>query len=308
MKICPITYQPCEGKYSEQGLKKLSQKLTRLNDFPYTAEEQIRESTIRSGKMSIQGVQPKLSAILKPKPGRFEIVDTGGRFILKPCPTAWAEVPENEALTMTLAARSGLDVPDHGLVASSDGRWTYWIRRFDREGRGGRLPVEDFAQLQGRTRETKYDSSMERVIATIEEFCTFPAIEKRKLARRALFCFLTGNEDMHLKNFSLVTRAEKVELSPAYDLLNTSVILQDPREELAMPIRGKMSNLTRKDLVDYFCGERCGLPEKEMEKMLEELEASSAEWPATIERSYLGADGKERYQEILRERVERLFK
>jgi len=257
--------------------------------------------------MSIQGVQPKLSANLKPKEQRFEVVDTGGRFILKPCPPHWSHVAENESLTMTMANSCGIDVPDHGLVAAKDGSWTYWIRRFDREALGARLPIEDFAQLQGRRRETKYDSSMEQVVKTIQEFCTFPVIEKRKLALRVLFCFLIGNEDMHLKNFSLITRGSKVELSPAYDLLNTSIVLQSPKEELAMPIRGKKSHLTRKDLIDYFCGERCGLPSGQLEKLVEEIRRAATGWPEVIQRSYLSVEMKQRYLGLLKERKERLF-
>jgi len=87
-----------------------------------------------------------------------------------------------------------------------------------------KLSVEDFAQLSGARRETKYDSSMEKVAAVIEQFCTFPALERVKLIERTLFSFLVGNEDMHLKNFSLITRNEKVELAPAYDFLNTTIV------------------------------------------------------------------------------------
>jgi hypothetical protein len=88
-------------------------------------------------------------------------------------------------------------------------------------------------------RETKYDSSMEKVAAVVEQFCTFPAIERVKLLERTLFSFLTGNEDMHLKNFSLITRQGRVGLAPAYDFLNTTIALKHAREELALPLRGK---------------------------------------------------------------------
>ena len=312
MSVCPITLHEFEaGKkddlYSRSGLRRLHTQLGRLQPLAFSVEDQRREAAARADKMSIQGVQPKLSAVLRVKDGRFEVVDSGGRFILKPCPAEWNEVPENEALTMALADTCGIEVPDHGLVASSDGSWTYWIRRFDRTGRKDRVPLEDFAQLQERTRDTKYQSSMERVIATIDQFCTFPAVEKRKLARRVLFCFLTGNEDMHLKNFSLITTPQKVELSPAYDLLNTSIVLQDPKEEMAMPIRGKRNNLTRRDLVDYFCGERCGLSSKVLAALLEDLGGSAKEWRSVIRRSFLGEEMREKYLGLLKGRSERLF-
>ena len=97
------------------------------------------------------------------------------------------------------------------------------MRRFDRVGHTGKLAVEDFAQIAGLSRETKYDSSMERLVGLLDAHSTFPAIEKVKLLKRSLFNFLVGNEDMHLKNFSLITRQGKVELAPAYDYLNTTV-------------------------------------------------------------------------------------
>lgn len=313
MPVCPITLEEFEASkedvlYSRAGLRRLHTQLARLQPLAISAEDQRREAAARADKMSIQGVQPKLSAVLQVKEGRFEIVDSGGRFILKPCPAEWNEVPENEALTMALAGTCGIEVPDFGLVAASDSSWTFWIRRFDRTGSKARVPLEDFAQLQDRTRDTKYQSSMERVVATIEQFCTFPAIEKRKLARRVLFCFLTGNEDMHLKNFSLIATRQKVELSPAYDLLNTSIILRDPKDEVALPIRGKKSNLTRRDLVDYFCGERCGLAPKVLEALLKTLGASVEMWQGVIRRSFLSEEMRKKYLDLLERRSEKLFR
>ena len=133
MNRCPITYEECgDSKYSDRGLKRLSRNLTYLSDLPYSAEEQIKEAAARADKMSIQGVQPKLSAVLSPKKSGFEIVDRGGRYILKPQVPAYFQVPENEDLTMRLAANIGIEVPLHGLVYSKDGSMTYFVMRFDR--------------------------------------------------------------------------------------------------------------------------------------------------------------------------------
>lgn len=173
--------------------------------------------------MSIQGVQPKLSVRLRYKSGEFEIVDRGGRFVIKPQHETYPNLSENEGLTMSLAALCAVETPVSGLVRCSDGTWSYFVRRFDRAGHKERVPLEDFAQLAGLSRYTKYDFSMERLVKLLDEHCTFPAIEKVKLFRRCLFNFLVGNEDMHLKNFSLITRDGKVELAPAYDYLNTTV-------------------------------------------------------------------------------------
>ena len=182
--------------------------------------------------MSIQGVQPKLSAVLSVKAGRFDVVDSGGEFILKPPSSSYPELPENEDLTMRLAAAAKVRVPLHGMLWAKDHTRTYFIRRFDRGRKGKKFAVEDFAQLLGKTRDTKYDSSMEQVAKTLD-YCTFPIVEGRELFRRTVFCFLAGNEDMHLKNFSLLTRDGKTTLSPAYDLLSSSLVLSNP-EELAL--------------------------------------------------------------------------
>ncbi len=313
MTICPITLDPIPDgglRYSKQGLRRLSRTLADLEPLNYTIDQQLKEAAARAQKMSIQGVQPKLSAVLRVKQGKFEIVDTGGRFILKPCPPHFREVPANEALTMTLAQLSGIEIPDHGLVYATDESVTYWIRRFDRTSRGQKLPQEDFSQIQGLSRDTKYESSMEQVVKTIERHCTFPAIEKQKLARLTLFCFLTGNEDMHLKNFSLVTRTRKghpvVELSPAYDLLNSTIVLRNVDEETALPIHGKKRHLTRNDLIRCFCIQRCGLSQKALEKLLSSLSKSMGDWEPLIQRSFLSADLKEAYLEVVKERSSRL--
>jgi len=313
MPVCPITlktFEPGEGGstlYSREGLRRVHPRLSDLAPLTFTVEEQIQEAAARAGKMSIQGVQPKLSAIVKPAGEGFEVVDRGGRFILKPCPPEWREVPENEALTMTLAATSGIETPDHGLVAAIDGTWTYWIRRFDREGRNQRLPLEDFAQLQELTRDTKYESSMERVVATVDRHCTFPAVERQKLALRVLFSFLVGNEDMHLKNFSLLRRDGNIELSPAYDLLATTLVIREAQDEMALPIRGKKNLLTRDDLLGYFCGEWCRLPDRILDGLLRDLEKSVQAWPEVIRRSFLSEPLRERYLALVSERGRRLF-
>ena len=158
MNYCPITYAPCgDNRYSEAGLRLLSPGLKFLKDLEYTAEEQRIEAYNRASKMSIQGVQPKLSAKLNIKEGKFDIVDKGGRYILKPQHHLYPEMPENEDLTMRLAGEIGLEIPFHGLIWSKDNSLTYFIKRFDRKGQNDKVPVEDFAQLAGLSRDTKYE-------------------------------------------------------------------------------------------------------------------------------------------------------
>lgn len=308
MRHCPITLIPVpEGvTYSQEGLRLLHPKLEELKPLDLSHEEQLRQARLRADKMSVQGVQPKLSAVLKVGDGRFEIVDRGGKFLLKPNPPPFDEVPANEAVTMTMAATAGIEVPDHGLVSAVDGSWVYFVRRFDRVGRSAKVHVEDFAQLTAATRETKYESSLERVAALVEKHCTFPAIEKPKLALRLLFCFLTGNEDMHLKNFSLQVAGGTVSLSPAYDLLNTTLVLEDAVEESALSLKGKKKKLTRELWIDYLCRERLGIPDPIIADLLGELAGAVPRWQELLAASCLSDEKSAAYASLLEERLERL--
>lgn len=303
MSRCPITYDEIQPgtNYSSQGLKLLAGQLKNLEDIPYSAAEQRNEAVLRASKMSIQGVQPKLSAVLNIVEGKFEIVDNGGVYILKP-QSHFPEVPENEDLTMRLADSFGIEVPLHGLIYSKDKSLTYFIKRFDRIARKGKHSVEDFAQLSGKTRDTKYDSSMEQVVSIIDKYCTFPLVEKLKLFRLTLFNFLIGNEDMHLKNFSLIGRERKIELSPGYDLLNTTIVLRNVTEEIALPLGGKKRNLTRSLLIDYFGNERLKLKEPVIQDVLAKLSSVFNLWEETITKSFLSDPIKEKYFKLLSSR------
>lgn len=163
MNHCPITYEACgDSRYSKEGLKRLSRNLTHLNDLPLTAEEQVKEAAARADKMSIQGVQPKLSAVLSPKKGGFEIVDRGGRYILKPQIPGYFQVPENEDLTMRLAESIGIEVPLHGLVYSKDRSMTYFIRRFDRMGHGEKWQSKTLPSFPDKTGRQSTDHPWSR--------------------------------------------------------------------------------------------------------------------------------------------------
>ena len=307
MNRCPITYEPCEGLYSRNGLKRLSRQLKDLQPLSFTSQELRQEASARASKMSIQGVQPKLSARLQVKEQCFALVDSGGQYILKPQTADYLQVPENEDLTMRLASLVGIEVPLHGLLYGQDREKTYFIKRFDRIGRKGKIHVEDFAQLGGRNRETKYRASMEQVAKLIESFCTFPAVEKVKLLRLTLFSFLVGNEDMHLKNFSIIRNGDVISLTPAYDLLNTTIVLPQPEEELALPLNAKKNKLKRQDFLDYFGKKRLGLPDRVIEKMLTDFVKVRSEWEILAGKSFLSDDMKGKYLKILDDRFARIF-
>ncbi len=304
MNRCPITYELCgDNRYSKAGLRLLSPGLISLRDLEYTADEQRQEAFNRASIMSVQGVQPKLSARLNVREGRMEVVDTGGRYILKPQHDYFPEMPQNEDLTMRLADLIGLNIPVHGLIWSKDNSLTYFIRRFDRKGQSEKIPVEDFAQLAGLTRDTKYNYSLEKVIGLVNKFCTFPVVEKIVLFKLVIFSYLTGNDDMHLKNFSVITDDGITKLSPCYDLVNTTIEYKKPDEEIALPLRGRKKKLTRHILVDYFGMERCELPAKSIDKVLEKIVTAIPRWEELIAISFLSKGMKEKYLDLLQKRL-----
>ena len=140
---------------------------------------------------------------------------------------------------------------------------------------------------------------MEKV-AKVVDFCTFPVLEKIKLFKMTLFAFLVGNGDMHLKNFSLITRNNKIELSPVYDQINTSILFQKSElDELALPLNGKMRNLTRKDFFTYYARNRLILPEKAIEKIVTTIQDIIPKWKELIEISFLSDEKKNAYWDLV---------
>lgn len=300
MNRCPITYELCgNDKYSEKGLRMIAPKLTHLNELPYTAAELRQEAANRAKKLSIQGVQPKLSATISVVEQEFKIVDQFGTYIIKPQNDLFPELPQNEDVTMRMAKVFGLDVPFHGMLYAKDGSLSYFIKRFDRYGKGKKLATEDFAQLTGNTRDTKYRFTMEKLVPVIDEFCSFPAIEKADFFKRILFCYVTGNEDMHLKNFSLITKNGKTTLTPIYDFLNSSIAIKNSEEEIALTLKGKKSNLKATDFIDYYAKERLQLNEKTITTILEQMHNTIPKWKELLDISFLSDEMKEKYLGLL---------
>ena len=301
---CPITYELTESTYSRNGLNLLSRNLGDLNAIEYSAEEQRHEAALRATRLSIQGVQPKLSAVLNIQEAKLEIVDIKGKYIIKPQHHIYPQLPENEDLTMKLAAKCGIITPIHGMIYSKDGSLSYFIKRFDRSGKNNKLPLEDFAQLAEEKRETKYDYSIEKLIRILDNHCTFPQMEKSKFFKRFLFNFLVGNEDMHLKNYSLITRNDIIELSPAYDFLNTSIVLGKDLEESALSLAGKKKKFNRTLLIDYLGRERLKLNKKIIANIVKDLEKAFPFWFDLIEISFLNQYLKNSYAELLKNRMD----
>lgn len=307
-KYCPITYEPIltNEKYSQKGLKLLSPRLTTLENLAFSVKELQNEALARADKMSIQGVQPKLSAVLDVPQQSFKLVENGGLYILKPQSALYEQAPENEDLSMRMAKLLAIEVPLHGLVYGNDGQFTYFIKRFDREKRKQKVALEDFAQLAGLDRETKYRYSMEKLAKVLEQFTTFPNIEKAALFLRVLFNYLIGNEDMHLKNYALITRNGITRLAPAYDFINSTIALKNAKEEIALTLNGRKNNLRRKDFIDYYAFEVLNLTKAIVDDQLALIQQVKEQWFELIAMSFLSPSLKDKYQALLLQRLSNL--
>ncbi len=257
-----------------------------------------------AGKMSISGVQEKVSLRLSAEKSRLEIAPAEGRYILKPEPSRFASVPQNEHLTMRLAELVGIEVPPLGLVALKDKSITYLIKRFDRLDDGTKLQVEDFCQLAEKPLRDKYQGSGELCVRILRKYASEPLIEIRNLFKLLLFSWRVSNGDQHLKNFSLLRTPEgRWRLAPAYDLICTRLAIPSDLD-LALPICGKRSNLNRQSWLDF--AEYSQIPERAAVRLLNEQIDALEPSLRRIEASFLPDELKSQYQEILRQTTDLL--
>lgn len=252
------------------------------------------------GRVSLSGAQQKLSVGLSADRTTLRVNLEGLQFILKPPSTAFPNLPENEHLTMRLAAAAGIEAPPVALMALADGALAYLVPRFDRPQPGVKRHQEDFCQLAQKPPKDKYDGSAELCARLVKRYATEPLVEQRRLFRQLVFAWLTGNGDLHLKNLSLIEDdAGRWALSPAYDLVCTELLIPDDR--LALPVGGRDKAITRRGWLDL--GAYAGLPKRAAGRVLAELVESEPAMQATIERSLLAPEARGRYAELLRERV-----
>jgi len=295
---CAICLEPAEGEYHPVCLR----ELFGVPHLPALDIELPKLYALAAGNMagmmSIPGVQEKVSLTLLPNPLRLEVAATGGRYILKPETSRYPALPQNESLSMRLAKLAGIEIPPCGLMKLKDGTPAYIVRRFDRTDDGRKIAAEDFCQLAELKPKNKYDGSAELCARLVKRYGSEPIIEIRKLFRQTLFSWWIGNGDLHLKNFTLITRSDRLKrLSPAYDLVGTRLVL--PEDTLALPVGGKRTNLTRRSWLDY--AEYCVLPAKAAKRLIEDLLECEKPAMALVERSFLNDEAKAQYAAILRE-------
>jgi serine/threonine-protein kinase HipA len=260
-------------------------------------------------RLALTGVQRKLSLTLAGDTHgtRLTIVGAlGGTHILKPPTPEYPHLPEIEDVTMGLAEIAGLEVARHGLIRMADGGLAYITRRFDRE-RGRKRAVEDLCQLSQKPTAAKYRSSAEKTGKIIRQHSSNPGDDALRYFDLTLFSFVTGNADMHLKNFSLIRRDDgMLGLSPAYDLVSTRMVISarnDP-EELALPVRGRKRKLTRKDFLAL--GEAIELPPSVTARAFARLARTAPKLLGHIKKSFLPAPLQAQYADLVTARLKRL--
>jgi serine/threonine-protein kinase HipA len=208
-----------------------------LRDIPLKAQEMV-------GRMSISGVQPKLSVRLDKKLGEIVPATEKGEYILKPQLQQFLNIPENENCCMDIAEDLGIDVPPQCLLRLSDDTLAYIIKRFDRRGTE-KIHQEDFFQIL--EKKDKYQGSLEQIGKKLGEVSVVPGLDVQLFYERVIFNFLIGNGDAHFKNFSILYHEPGgVRLSPAYDIVCSRLVIPNEQDS-ALTVNGKKNNLLRQD-------------------------------------------------------------
>jgi len=258
--------------------------------------------------VAVPGVQAKLSmSLVKEVKGKSDTRLTvigvlGGQYIFKPSSDRFPEMPQNEHVTMRMAGTFGIRVVPSSLIRLASGELSYITKRVDRKETGEKIHMIDMFQITEAF--DKYKSSMEKVGKALNRYSDNPLLDKIFYFELTLFSFLTGNNDMHLKNFSMIENTSGWVLSPAYDLLNASILNPDDEEELALTLGGKKKKLKRDNFVQL--GEGLGLNDKQIKGAFKRIERDTPKAMEWIDRSFLSENMMNLYKEVLEERYKLL--
>lgn len=307
---CLYCYKPLEeGQkdfHPQCARKMFGTRETPLLEYNHEDLDRLAEQIIRA-QTSLTGVQPKLSLNLNKHEGtsRLTIVGLWGDYIFKPQTDSYPQLPENEDLTMHLAEAAKISVVPHSLIRLADGELGYITRRIDRTKKGEKIDMEDMCQLTLHPTEYKYKGSHEQIAKAITQYCGTPKLDLTNYMQLLLFCFVTGNNDMHLKNFSLYRPSNFYQLTPAYDLINVAIANPKDKEELALTISGRKTKLKLDDFLK--AAHTMGLEENVVLKLVDSLHKAMPKWTQLIYDSFLSDELKEKYEQVISQRLERLL-
>lgn len=276
--------------------------------LPYSRDnmEELARQVIRTST-SVTGVQAKMSLDInrggKNEPAKFTIVGLWGKYIFKPQSAKYPHLPELEDLTMKMAEAAHIRTARHTLIRLADGSLGYLTLRMDRGKRGEKISMLDMCQLTNRLTEHKYYGTYQQLAETIKKYSSTPMLDVQRFWELVLFSWMTGNSDMHCKNFSLIDMGRgEYTLSPAYDLL--AVLLADPSdtEEMAMSfsIGGEKRGFDRNTFITAFTNS--GIPMAVARRMIDRMKEHLPEWKELIHQSFLPEKMKSNYCELLEKR------
>ena len=278
-----------------------------LLQYKHEELDQLAEQIIRA-QTSLTGVQPKLSLNLDKHDGcsRLTIVGLWGDYIFKPQTENYEQLPENEDLTMHLAEAAKISVVPHCLIRLADGKLGYITKRVDRTENGEKIDMEDMCQLTLHPTEYKYKGSHEQIAKTILQYSNTPKLDLTNYMQLLLFCFVTGNNDMHLKNFSLYRPKALYQLSPAYDLLNVAIANPKDKEEMALSINGKKAQIKLADFLK--ASDTMGIEQRVTLGLINGLRNAMPAWIDLINNSFLSDEMKQNYLDLISRRMDVLTK
>nr|WP_016991031.1 HipA domain-containing protein [Flavobacterium sp. ACAM 123] len=260
--------------------------------------------------VAVPGVQPKLSlsivndTIQDGNKGRLTVVGAlGGNYIFKPPSEQFPEMPANEHVTMRIAEAFGINTVKSSLIRLQSGELSYITKRIDRSATGEKIHMLDMFQITEAF--DKYKSSMEKIGKAINEFSDNTLLDKLYFLELGVFSYLTGNNDMHLKNFSMINTGDSWTLAPAYDLLNVAIVNPEDTEELALTLDGKKKKLKWEHF--QTLGTNLGLNEKQLRGIVKRFQKNKPIAIQWIDNSFLSEAFKEKYKLLLEERYSSLF-
>ena len=276
-------------------------------DYSLDQMDELAKSIVERS-VSVPGVQPKLSLSVVKKTKEYSdtrltvVGALGGQFIFKPPSDKFPEMPGNEHLTMRIAASFGIRVVPSSLIRLSSGELSYITKRIDRSRTGEKIHMIDMYQITEAF--DKYKSSMEKIGKALNSYSNNTLLDKTFYFDLVLFSFLTGNSDMHLKNFSMIESPSGWVLSPAYDLLNVAILFPEDTEELALTLGGRKNKLRRENFEQF--GEELGLSPKQISGTFNRMRKNKSNAVNWVDRSFLSKGMKSAYLELIEERYNRL--
>ena len=309
--FCYETTDDIEGDFHAKCSKSFFNK-TEPPLLPYALDDMYElAKQVVARSVTVPGVQAKLSLSLnknRNQPDRFTLVGLWGNYILKPPVEKYLQMPEIEDVTMHMANLCKIKTVPHSLIRLKSGELAYLTKRIDRDNKNNKIQMEDMCQLTDRLTEDKYKGSMEKTGKTIMKYSSNPVYDVLIFYELSLFSFLTGNADMHLKNFSLIHNKNGMTgISPAYDLIATRLLIPEKydNEETALALNGKKRNFTAHDFKLF--GKSLTLNDKQIENVFSSFKNHINNCINFIDKSFLSQENRSKYKDLIIERAKRIL-